>query len=304
MKIKKHKVGELGTLDIEIPVISVGEGRPKISIVCGIHGNERTGLFIVDRLLKQIKLKKGQINIITSANQLAQVLDRRENQIDNKDLNRIFPGNKDGELTDRIANKLIELVKDSDLVIDLHTMERQSIPIMGILMGNTDIEKRSMQFLRIFDPGVVWRVAVQRRDEAEFRGAFGIVLAKMDVVNFALEFSGIARATESELEEAVNGFKRILASLEMIDEEFFVNNPLVFQKKMFQSDKSGLFIPMKKVMEKVRKDELIGKIISLKDFSEISIKSPEEGILMQIRIKDFVNTADDLFAIGTKPTSS
>jgi predicted deacylase len=90
----------------------------------------------------------------------------------------------------------------------------------------------------------------------------------------------------------------------MIKEDFTVNNPPIFNDEIFRADKSGLFIPLKNVMESVTKGEVIGKIISIEDLSETKIMSPKEGTLLEIRLQDFVNTADDLFSIGTRTAAT
>ena len=97
-KFLNLKIGEIGTLDINVPLIRIGSGRPKVLLLAGVHGNEISGLFVIKRLLEKLTLQTGVLNIITAANPLAQSLRKRENPIDLKDLNRIFPGEEKKDL--------------------------------------------------------------------------------------------------------------------------------------------------------------------------------------------------------------
>jgi predicted deacylase len=66
---------------------------------------------------------RGRLRVIFTANALAAEVERRNSWIDSPnalDLDSLFPGNKDGSHSDRLAAAIAPLVADSDAVIDLH----------------------------------------------------------------------------------------------------------------------------------------------------------------------------------------
>ena len=93
---------------MEIPVIKLGYGNPKITILTGLHGDEYSGLLILKELLNKIEVKKGTLQLIVCANPLARVTKTRETFTDFMDLNRAFPGDEKGSMTQKIAHKLLQ----------------------------------------------------------------------------------------------------------------------------------------------------------------------------------------------------
>lgn len=93
----------------------LGNGRPRIAVVGCQHGDEPIGLKVIKQL-KNIKLKKGTLSLII-ANPGA-VARRKRFLV--KDLNRSFPGKKNGKGEEKIAYYLNNHLKQFDLVIDVH----------------------------------------------------------------------------------------------------------------------------------------------------------------------------------------
>jgi len=94
----------------------VGNGKPVIGIVACLHGNELLGKKIIDRLNKIIPLT-GQL-IFILANEEAMNIGKR---FVSQDLNRSFPGNKNGNHEERLAVKLLSELSVCDFIIDLHS---------------------------------------------------------------------------------------------------------------------------------------------------------------------------------------
>ena len=81
--------------------------------------------------LKKHGLLKGEIRAIPLLNSMGFEYATREVPITNEDMNRVFPGDKNGTLAERIVYKIFKLITDSkpDLVLDLHlTFQDQNTP--------------------------------------------------------------------------------------------------------------------------------------------------------------------------------
>ncbi|MBM4402188.1 MAG: succinylglutamate desuccinylase/aspartoacylase family protein [Candidatus Cloacimonetes bacterium] len=302
-KLSNLKIGRVGTVDINIPLITIGVGKPKVLLLVGIHGNEISGLFVVQKLLEKLKLKAGGLNIITAANPLAQALRKRETPLDLRDLNRNFPGNKDRSFTDRLATKIFAEAKKCDLVIDLHTFEDSS-PVVAIFMnhGSNKVKKASLKFIKALQPDIIWRLSTQTEEEKRLSGSLGPKLAEIGITNFAIEMPECFRITEEQLERIVMGLLNVFSLLGMIDEKTgsWQDKIPIFERQQVHADRSGLFIPQKKLMEKVKNSEVVAEMISIKNFASSKIKSPFAGQLIVFKEKDLVNTGDTLFTIGKR----
>lgn len=98
---------------------------PRALLIAGTHGDEGpwSALAIKGFLDQPLGCLRGQLRIVFTANPLAAQANTRNAPIDSPniiDLDGIFPGNKDGSHSERIAAVLAPLVVESDLVLDLH----------------------------------------------------------------------------------------------------------------------------------------------------------------------------------------
>ena len=106
-------------------IISHGDGKRRVCIVTGTHGDELEGQMVcylmARQLQEQIEHLDGTVEIYPSLNPLG--IDTIQRGIPNFDLdmNRIFPGDKNGTMAEQAAYTIIEDLKGADLVIDVHS---------------------------------------------------------------------------------------------------------------------------------------------------------------------------------------
>ena len=84
------------------------------------HGDERIGVKVAKELEK-LKIDKN-IFVVQIANKKAFELGER---FVDQDLNRSFPGKKDGNREERIAYELSPIIRSADLVIDIHSTKSE-----------------------------------------------------------------------------------------------------------------------------------------------------------------------------------
>lgn len=105
--------------------ISNGTSKKRICIVTGTHGDELEGQFICYLLQKEIKEQieflDGSIEVYPALNPMG--IDSLSRGIPNFDLdmNRIFPGDKDGSMAEQAAHAIVEDLKGADMVVDIHS---------------------------------------------------------------------------------------------------------------------------------------------------------------------------------------
>jgi len=109
--------------DYETPIyiIKTDYKEPAIMVVAGIHGNEKAGIKATEYLKENINIEKGTLIIIPRANILACEENVRcfPPEIN---LNRVYPGNPEGNSVEKIAYEIFNLMKKYDigLLVDLH----------------------------------------------------------------------------------------------------------------------------------------------------------------------------------------
>ena len=279
-----------GVSDISIPVIEIGSGKKTLSIIAGIHGDETSSLLVIDKLIEKAKGINGKIRILF-ANSLGLLIDKRTG-IDELNLNRIFPGSSDGSISSRIAEKIIENLKDSDAVIDLHNFDLNT-PLLGIVVEGNG--KKNLELMKSFSPRQCWMI---QSVELRFGGTLGMALNNMRIPNIAIELDNPKVIAESQINECVKGIENILCLLGIKNGKEKRRGFDCFKRSVMKSRDSGIFIPKVKVFENVKKGQIIGTIKQLPEFIEIPVKTNSNGSVMQIQKKGFVMPGKEIIAIG------
>lgn len=104
-----------------------GSKGPKVLITAGLHGGEATGVHTARRVVDFLKAEEaagrplnGRFEVLPVGNPTAFRRLQRSSPYDELDLNRIFPGDKEGTLSLRTAAAIWDEAQDADVVIDLH----------------------------------------------------------------------------------------------------------------------------------------------------------------------------------------
>ncbi|WMW22987.1 succinylglutamate desuccinylase/aspartoacylase family protein [Methanolobus mangrovi] len=124
---------------------------PCMLICAAIHGDEINGVEIIRRILanKTVNNIKGTIIAIPIVNVFGFVSQSRYLP-DRRDLNRSFPGSKNGSMASRLANILMtEIISQCTHVIDLHTgaVARNNLPqIRAFLEDEPETEAMARAF--------------------------------------------------------------------------------------------------------------------------------------------------------------
>lgn len=111
------------TFRIRKNIIQNGEGK-RICVVTGIHGDELEGqyvCFLLSQILnRHLSQLHGTVEIYPAVNPLG--IDSIQRGIPGFDLdmNRTFPGSDCGDMTEYVAQKVVDDLKGADVVFDIH----------------------------------------------------------------------------------------------------------------------------------------------------------------------------------------
>lgn len=135
---------------IEIPFfVLVGrERRPRALAIAGVHGDEYEGVAALQDMTQEINPRelRGTLTIVPVANPQAFSAGTRRNPVDLGDLNRSFPGNPNGTMSERLAHLLFhEFVLGSDCILSLHCWSKEAtvVPYVEYIDENTRVGRRS-----------------------------------------------------------------------------------------------------------------------------------------------------------------
>jgi len=114
-----------GWSQLQIPLATISHGSgPTVLLMAGNHGDEYPGQIAIMKLMRELSADQvsGRLILIPAINMPAAKASTRLSPVDGKNLNRCFPGDAFGSITEMIAHYLTtEIFPLTDAVIDLHT---------------------------------------------------------------------------------------------------------------------------------------------------------------------------------------
>lgn len=105
---------------LTVTLLHGAEDGPTVYLVAGVHGDEVAG-WRAGELLKDISLRAGTLCIVSPANAYGAAHDQRRTR-EERDLNRNFPGDREGNETERCAAVIFDDItqRAPTLLLDLH----------------------------------------------------------------------------------------------------------------------------------------------------------------------------------------
>ena len=286
--------------DVEVPVIieRAKKPGPTVLITAGIHGDEVNGVEIVRQIIAKgiNKPRKGTIICIPVINIFGFIHMDREFP-DGRDLNRVFPGSAKGSLASRVAHKLItEIVPFADLILDYHTggADRFNSPQIRIVKDESVLDELASIFGAPF-------VLYTKNLNKSFRST----CHKLGIPILLYEGGKSFHINSVVTNTGVNGAKRVLSHLGMLQKKFKVSKPkkqsvFISKSKWLRAKHSGMFKASVTLNSHVNKGDVIGNITDPYGKFNHFVKAELSGYIFNVNEAPIVYQGDALFHISTK----
>ncbi|RKE98579.1 succinylglutamate desuccinylase/aspartoacylase family protein [Ichthyenterobacterium magnum] len=292
------KLHTQNTIDVPVIIERSKKPGPTVLITAGIHGDEINGVEIVRQIIAKgiNKPSRGTIICIPVINVFGFIHMDREFP-DGRDLNRVFPGGKGGSLASRVAHKLItEIVPHADLIMDFHTggADRFNAAQIRIIKNEIVLDELAQVFGAPF-------IFYSKNLNKSFRNTCYKMGIPMLLFEGGKSFNIDANITNT----GVNGAKRVLNHLEMLNKKFKVSQPkkscvCINDSKWLRAKFSGMFKATVKINSKVEKDDVIGHITDPYGSFNHFVKAPNNGYIFNINESPIIYQGDAIFHISIK----
>ena len=237
-------------INITINVARAKEPGPVLLLLGGLHGDEINGIEIVRRIREMGYNipEKGTFVSIPIINIFGFIHSSRYVP-DGKDVNRSFPGNKNGSLASRVAYFLrSEILPQIDVGLDFHTggADRTNYPQIRCMMKDSENEKLANIFNAPFTIHSKYRTNSLRRTAANLKKKI-----------LVYEGGESSRFDEFAIERGIIGALNVMNHLELQTKFPIVNdgNTLLINKSTWIRAKvSGLLQSLVKSGQKVAKN--------------------------------------------------
>ena len=259
----------------------------RISLVTGIHGDELLGMYVLYEIQRRIQKEPekltGILDIYPAINPLGIDSISRGLPQSDIDMNHIFPGNQNGNLTEYMASQLIDDMIGSDLCIDVHASDIFLKEIVQVRMQKRDEAKR-LSYARMANADLVWISASATVKEA----TLAHTLNMMGVPTLAIEAGSGMRIDRDYGNQIVEGILYILKQEGIWKgetQEVRVPDVAYAEDVAYaNANASGVFMPAVDIGDWVRKGQQTGEIgNALKGNVEEIIAAPCDGKIITVR---------------------
>jgi predicted deacylase len=206
-----------GFIPIPIARIRNGEG-PSVVLVGGNHGDEWEGQVALGNLIRSLEPRhiRGRLVVLPSANFPAAMAATRTSPLDGGNLNRSFPGNDNGTITEQIAYWIEHvLLPGFDFGADLHSGGSSLLYVpSGLAARDADPERMAklIGMLRAFGAPLSY-IAAAPQGGGRTLSSGG---RRKGVLMIGTELGGAGLLTPQSVRVAEDGLKRLLAHVGLL----------------------------------------------------------------------------------------
>ncbi|AFM04883.1 putative deacylase [Bernardetia litoralis DSM 6794] len=287
---------------IDTPVFVYRSKNPgkTLLLIAGMHGDEVNGVEIIRQLIaKELVIpKRGTVIAIPLLN-IYGFLNFSREVPDGKDINRSFPGSKEGSLASRVAHAFTnEILPHIDLGVDFHTGGGRinNFSQLRCLLAEGDNE----EYARAFAPHFI--INSKLRDKS-----LRNVAQQMGKSIMVYEGGESQRLNRAPVKEGMRGAVRLMHYLDMIDKEDIakmrgaerVTEPIILERTSWMRAKfSGLFRSFVKNGSLIEEGQVIGSLTD--PFGELhhDIICKQCCHVVAINHQAVVNQGDAIFHLG------
>ena len=288
---------------------------PTLLILAGVHGSEYAPILASQRFGMALDPEQlsGVVIIVHMAN-LPAYLGRTiyTSPVDGLNLNRVFPGNADGSLTERIAHLLTtKLYPLADAVLDVHSGDgnedlRPFWTGYYAQAGSPDVisKSKAMAFAFGLDYVVPFQWELTDQNDAIWAGSAAVAL---NIPSIDIEAGGMGVIDDEAVVMIEEGFHRTLAHLGMTDETYPTprGQKIIFDRQSIKSPVPGSWVALKDAGTTVSEGELLGYVTDWHGRRVFEARSPRDGILMLRLSAPPVHAGETLVVIAsTRPATA
>lgn len=204
---------------VEIPIVCIKNGSgPTILFTGGIHGDEYEGPIAISYLARALDPAKvqGRVIMIPAYNIPAVLNDTRLSPVDNRDMNRCFPGNAKGTFSEMLAHFLDgHILPLVDVSVDMHTAGHSFDSALSTNMHylpDPDMRRKTMDAASAF--GAPFNVVFWGVDEG---ATFTSCVERRGAISLGTELGGWGRVNVEGVRIARRGAENILKHFNVIE---------------------------------------------------------------------------------------
>lgn len=290
-------------LTIGLNVLEGSAPGPRVALVSTHHGEEIFTADLIRRLMETVSADTiaGTLLTIPCANPLAFEWGTRNTPQDGQNMNRVFPGNDGGWVTEIMARAVTDaIVPNIDVLVDFHCGGTDTtIHYTYTQDPSTEKGRKVHDLAMIAGAEVLWETPGPAGTLAGDTDAQGIATVIVEVGG------GTSFGTPIE-DRAMRGVTNILKHVGMLQGDLEIDPPrtVVRRGTGLRPRHGGLFIPevgLEMLGKQVARGTLLGRVVSVHTFEELdrleAPYEPTEIMMVRDRISK-VHPGDYAYILG------
>ncbi|ALE07411.1 hypothetical protein AL755_21200 [Arthrobacter sp. ERGS1:01] len=289
---------------VELAVHRLSSGKPGPTIVLfgGIHGDEATGVEAVRRIVEAIEIDRliGTVVAVPVCNPYAYETMTRHTVQDGLNLNRIFPGDRNGSLTEQLAAVLTGIQEEADFFIDYHSSGLYST------VDYAYVHKEGQAMAEAYGTPVLYH-------HEPYPGSSTEMALTTGVPAMVSELGGGGQRTVEFLDRAVAGTLNVLRTVGILEGAVV---PLSKPQKVLKTlttlrpTKGGILLSNytpDSLLHEVPRGTVLGKVVNAHNFEvEEELVAPFEPTIVVLTREEFtrIEPGDYGFMVGDGDTTS
>lgn len=305
-----HDTSAYGRIPIPVAVLKQGKG-PTVLMTGGNHGDELEGPIALMKIMQEMEHWEinGRIIVIPGLNFPAFQKGTRTSPLDKGNLNRMFPGKRNGSLTEMIAHYVdTELFPISDVILDMHAggASFNHAPVLLAALPEDPAQHNDyLKLVNAFNAPTTMIMDLLGEDRT-----YGAAAERHSKLFLCGEFGGGASCDPDNLQIVEAGLRRVLQALGVIGHAPVPEQSETRLMKVkgaghyLFSRGRGVFEPCFKLGDRVQVGQLAGRLFNIDAPWETAIEHyfSQEGEIMVTRTFSHV-VAGDCLAVIASPSA-
>jgi predicted deacylase len=302
----KVPAGSDAATEIGVVVVNGAKPGPVLAIVAGAHGTEYASIIAVENLIDMVDPAQlsGAVVLVPLVNVASfEQMVPHLNPVDNKSMNRFYPGNMNGSQTERASYVITkEVVDKCDHLIDFHggDLDESLRPYSyWTVTGNQAQDEASKQLVLAFGLDHIIIAADRPRDPSQSRYLENTASTR-GKPSFAAEAGYAGTVEADDVAALVNGSLNVMRYLKMLPGTArLVEQPVWLEKIVnVASERNGIFYPVVKRGTFAEKGMKIGSITDYLGRNAEEVRAPDAGVVTFIRAVPSLKKGDAIVNIG------
>ena len=297
----------------QIPITTIQGAKPGpvLALIAGNHGYEYPPILALQQLRSEIDEAKlaGTVIMVHVAN-MPSFLGRTVyfSPVDGKNLNRVYPGRRDGTVSERIAFAITtEVIEKSDYVLDLHCGDGNEWLrpyVYQAVTGDKEMDDAIARLVLAF--GIDHVVVDRNRPTDPAKSLYCSTTAITRGKPASTIESGFLGTTDPEsVAKIVAGVHGVLRDLKMTDD-----GPAALQKAVYLdpaevivSPETGILYPQVKPDQKVKAGETLAVITDFFGKRIADVTSPLDGVVLYVVATPPITKGQPIGCVGAPRAS-